>query len=111
MPPEPNDQAGLRGIPEIRAIRPGMDVLDPDGERIGTVLRVDPGGDSQSGGGLEVGTGFLGRGYRLSLPVTLIRSVSRGCVFLSEPRSVIEQRGWRHGWYRTAAPATDADSS
>ncbi|HEV2124626.1 MAG TPA: PRC-barrel domain-containing protein [Chloroflexota bacterium] len=73
-----------------RAVAPteiavGMDVVDLDGEPVGTVTRV-----SRRAALLEVATGFFGQGRRVLIPVPLVRDVVQGCVFLREPKQAIE---------------------
>ncbi|HEV2124692.1 MAG TPA: PRC-barrel domain-containing protein [Chloroflexota bacterium] len=64
----------------------GMDVVDLDGEPVGTVTRVS----RPPAAMLEVATGFFGHGRRLRIPMPLVRDVAQGCVFLREPKAAIE---------------------
>ena len=86
-------------------IEPGMDVCDLAGEKLGTVAQVHRYDPAVVGGGREEGTvpraelievksGFLGLGKHLYVPLSAVRDVTQGCVFLSKLGQEIDQTDW-----------------
>lgn len=92
----------------IGRLMPDMDVCDMNGDKIGTVAHVyrhqfAPAGAMERQGSsdqqeiIEVKTGFMGLGKRLYIPASAIHDNTQDCLFLSEPRDVLDQVGW-HNW-------------
>jgi hypothetical protein len=92
-------------------VRPDMDVCDLRGDKVGTVAhihRYPEGAAGASGKGspaaaterppydevLEVKTGLLGLGAHLYVPLSAVRDVTQGCVFLSKLGQEIDQTDW-----------------
>ncbi len=98
------------------ALREGMDVYDPDGDKVGKVGRVyhpagatatpstTSGTSTRPTGGTEsyfkVDTGFLGLGKDLFIPTTAIRDVTGDRVILNIDKDRVDTMGWdrRPSW-------------
>ena len=93
-------------------IRPGMDVCDVGGDKVGSVGEVhqagqpaDPAAASVPDEILEVKTGLLGLGKRLYVPMGAVQEVLTESVFLSSPKEEFESRGY----YEKPAHLSKAD--
>ena len=93
-------------------IRPGMEVCDVGGDKVGSVGAVhhvsqppDPAAASASDEILEVKTGLLGLGKRLYVPVSAVQEVLAESVFLASPKEELESRGY----YEKPAHLSEAD--
>jgi hypothetical protein len=82
-------------------IRPGMDVCDVGGDKVGSVGAVhhvsqppDPAAASVPDEILEVKTGLLGLGKRLYVPMSAVQEVLPESVFLSRPKEEFESLGY-----------------
>jgi hypothetical protein len=82
-------------------IRPGMDVCDVGGDKIGSVGEVhhvsqvaDPAAASVPEEILEIKTGLLGLGKRLYVPMSAVQEVLAESLFLSSPKEEFESRGY-----------------
>jgi len=89
---------------DLARVRPGMDVCDSAGEKIGTVAAVHTRAPAAVGGRVadhpsfvEVKTGFLGLGAHLYVPAIALQDATEACLFLGQSREEIEQEhaGWR----------------
>ncbi len=87
--------------------RGGMEVRDPDGERIGTVmttfredesgsLRTEPvGGEARFGNGyLQVDADVPGIGRTLYVPFGSVEDVRDGAIYLDVHKEAVENREW-----------------
>jgi hypothetical protein len=81
--------------PEYSRIVPGMDVCDVDGHRIATVAHLHQHGPGAAGY-VEAKTGFFIFGKRLFIPLSAVRDVAEGGVFLSQRHDAVEQMGWHN---------------
>ena len=83
---------------ERRHIESGMDVFDLDVRKLGTVVHLyEPAGAGPAAAGqgyIEVKTGFLGLGKHYFIPLSAVRDVTEGGVFLSQSRDAFQQQGW-----------------
>ena len=82
-------------------IRPGMEVCDVGGDKIGSVSEVhrfselpDPAAASVPDEILEVKTGLLGLGKRLYVPMSAVQEVLTESIFLSSPKEELGSRGY-----------------
>ena len=82
-------------------VRPGMDVCDVGGDKVGSVGGVhhvsqlpDPAAASVPDEILEVKTGLLGLGKRLYVPMSAVQEVLPESVFLSRPKEEFESLGY-----------------
>jgi hypothetical protein len=82
-------------------IRPGMEVCDVGGDKIGSVSEVhrfselpDPAAASVPDEILEVKTGLLGLGKRLYVPMSAVQEVLTESIFLSSPKEEFTSRGY-----------------
>jgi hypothetical protein len=93
-------------------IRPGMDVCDVGGDKVGSVGEVhhvsqlpDPAAASVPDEILEVKTGLLGLGKRLYVPMSAVQEVLTESIFLSGSKEEFESRGY----YEKPAHLSEAD--
>jgi hypothetical protein len=94
-------------------LRPGMDVCDVAGDKVGTISHVYRHADAVVGAGgssttvpsaepptrdeiIEVKTGFLGLGHHYYIPVSAIQDALEESVFLAEPKSAFDRLGWHN---------------
>jgi hypothetical protein len=82
-------------------IRPGMEVCDVGGDKVGSVGEVhhlsqppDPAAASVPDEILEVKTGLLGLGKRLYVPMSAVQEVLTESIFLASPKDEFESRGY-----------------
>ena len=82
-------------------IRPGMDVCDVGGDKVGSVGEVhhvsqlpDPAAASVPDEILEVKTGLLGLGKHLYVPMSAVQEVLSESVFISRPKEDFESLGY-----------------
>jgi hypothetical protein len=89
---------------DLTPVRPGMDVCDSSGEKIGTVTAVHSRAPAAVGGRVmdhpsfvEVKTGLLGLGAHLYAPAIAVQDATEACLFLRQTREEIEREhaGWR----------------
>lgn len=83
---------------KLGQIRPGMDVCDPHGDRVGKVVEVHPeppeGGYSPGVGYIHVEGEIPGRSTDLYIPLTEIRDVRPDCVVISVERRLVPSHRW-----------------
>ena len=82
-------------------IRPGMDVCDVGGDKVGSVGEAhhfsqspDPAAAGVPDEILEVKTGLLGLGKHLYVPMSAVQEVLPESVFLSRPKEEFESLGY-----------------
>ena len=85
-------------------ITEGMDVYDPDGDKVGTVDEVyQPAAVGSTAAAaarpvglayLKVDTGFLGLGKDLFIPASAITEVTGDRVILNVDKDRLDDRGW-----------------
>ena len=78
-------------------IQPGMDVLDVDAHKIGSVVHLHERPGSAASPGeytVEVKTGFLGLGKHYFIPQSAVKDVTEGGVFLNASRDSAKHAGW-----------------
>ena len=92
-------------------LKPGLEVCDVSGEKVGTIARVYRYADALVGAGdsgatvpaaeppshdeiIEVKTGLFGLGSHLYIPIGAIQDMLQESVFLSEPKSAFDRLGW-----------------
>jgi hypothetical protein len=88
-------QQNLREVEFAGRIAPGMDVCDIGGEKIGAVAnvhrRTGPVGEDRV---IEVKAGFLGLGKHWWIPLSAVRDMTEGCIFLAVGKDAPETRAW-----------------
>lgn len=90
---------------EYPRIMPGVEVYDADGQKVGTVSHLhEPaaaGAGAESSGApadavFEVKTGPLGLGPHYYIPVSAVKDVTLGGVFVNKPKADFDAMGWRN---------------
>ena len=80
----------------VTQVRDGMDVIDVNDEKIGSVEEIydaaTPG--SQTGGYFRVPTGFLGLGETRHIPFTAIRDIHDDRIYLNVAKDRLDEHGY-----------------
>ena len=95
---------------DFSRLRPGMEVCDLSGDKVGTVAHIyrspeaaDTSGEGSPAGAtappsyeevLDIKTGLLGLGSHLYVPLSAIQDLLSDCVFLSKSKAEFEGQGW-----------------
>jgi hypothetical protein len=91
---------------DLSRIEPDLDVCDINGDKLGTVARVYRHNPAVVGPVastisqlreevVEVKSGFLGLGKHFYIPVSAIRDITDGGVFIDRPRDEIDRTDWQ----------------
>src|SRR3954447_12447628 len=86
---------------DLGQVRPGMDVFDFAGEKVGTVAHIHPqppeaGGEGAPAGEdvLDVKTGLLGLGTHFYVPAGGVEELTTAGVVLNRRRAEFAELGW-----------------